>query len=129
MSNACTVLEFQKLYQTHLAAFSLADQWQRGDALNKMLESLRRLHYLTLTRSNVTPRNHPMVEIRGQFSLAKRLPELVQIDLANLWAQLTGSASHAFHTFHRTQSGFDGVFLAVVDGAVVTYLVQIESRE
>ncbi|MBS1713365.1 MAG: hypothetical protein JST30_03425 [Armatimonadetes bacterium] len=125
MSHSCTPTEFQRQFEHHLAAFSLADSWQRGDALRKILASLSRMGYFSITRSEVTTKNHPMLEVRGQFSLAKRLPDLVQVDLSNIWADSTSDACRSVHAFAKTAEGFDMLLLAVFGATVVTCCLHV----
>jgi len=120
MSHQCSPTEFQRQFEHHLAAFSLADSWQRSDALKRILAFLRQMGYFSVTKSEVTAKNNPMLEVRGQFSLAKRLPDLVQIDLSNLWAADTSDACRSLHAFAKTADGFDMLLLAVFGATVVT---------
>ena len=125
MSSLCNPFEFSRQYQSYVSAYSLADHWQRGDALRDFLNCLKRLGYINVGRSEVTTKNHPMIEVRSQFSLAKRLPDLVQIDLSNIWAEASAGSTHSVHTFEKTNSGFDAYFLSVLGSNVVTYCVRV----
>lgn len=125
MSNACNVTEFQRQFNTCLAAYALADKWQRDDALKSFLGMLNKLGYFRVGRAETTVKNSPMVEVQGFFSLAKTLPDLVQIDLERLWNCVCAEAQHAFHAFERAESGFSGHFLSVSDSTVVTLRLNV----
>jgi len=125
MSSKCSPFEFEKQFQAYLSAYALADHWQRSDAMKSFMLSVARLHYFSVAKMEITTKNHPMIEVRGQFSLAKRLPELVQIDMSNVWNEACSKASHAFHTYEKTSLGFDAFFMAVCDNTVVTYMIEV----
>ena len=125
MSSKCDSFEFEKQFLSYLSAYPLADHWQRSDAMKEFLSTMSRLHYFSVRKMEVTTKNNPMIEVRGQFSLAKRLPELVQIDLSNIWNESSLDASHAFHSFQKTASGFDASFMAIYDSILVTYKVEV----
>ena len=125
MSNQCSRYDFDKQFQSYRSAYTLADQWQRGDALQDFVTSLRRLNYISVGRSEVTTKNHPMIEVKSQFALAKRLPELVQIDLTTVWKEASKGASHACHAYEWTPSGFDAHFLLVQDSAAFTFCIHV----
>ena len=125
MSSKCSPFEFEKQFQNYLSAYPLADHWQRSDAMKDFLLAVSRLRYFSVAKMEITTKNHPMIEVRGQFSLAKRLPELVQIDMSNVWNEASVRASHAFHTFEKTSLGFDGFFMAVCDNTIITYMIEV----
>lgn len=125
MSQPCPAHEFERKLQSHVAAFEMADPWFRAEALKTFLDALARLHYFRVTRAEVTPRNHPMIEVRGQFSLAKRLPDLVQIDLGTVWNEAMESAEKTLHAFTRTPDGFDGDFLFVKGAVMITIRLHV----
>ena len=117
--------EFQRKFQDYLGAYNLADKWERSDSLQWFTRALRRLGYFSVTRSEVSPKNNPMVEVKGQFSLAKRLPELVQIDLLNVWRDAVQNSEHVCHSFEVNKSGIQAHFLAVFDSTIITFQLDV----
>lgn len=117
--------EFQRKFQDFLGAYNLADNWQRSDSLQWFIKALRRLGYFSVTKSEVSPKNTPMVEVKGQFSLAKRLPELVQIDLLNIWREATQNSEQICHSFEVNKNGLQAQFLAVFDSTLITFQLDV----
>lgn len=128
MSSLCNTTEFERHFNNYLAAYALADSWQRSDALRSFINMLGRLHYFQIGKASVTTKNTPMVEIQGFFSLAKTLPDLVQVDLNTVWTQASANAMHAAHAFERGTAGFDAHFLSVDKATVTTYRIQVKGN-
>ena len=128
MSSLCKPFEYKGQSQTFLSTFSVPDKWQQGDAMQQLVKSLRRLTYVTVGKKEITSMMEPMIEMRCDFALAKRLPELVQIDLSTVWNEASASAKYAFHSYERSKSGFDGSFLAVFGAHVYTYCLHVVEK-
>ena len=125
MNSLCSSFEFKKHFENFLAAYPIADQWQRGDAMREFINTLSKLSYIRVSKSEVTTASQPMIEVKCQFALAMRLPDLVQIDLTRVWDDATSEASYSYHTFERTPLGIDGHFLAVAGSIIFTYCLHV----
>lgn len=126
MSSLCNASDFPRHFNNYLAAYALADPWQRSDGLRTFVGMLGKLGYFRVGRASATSKNTPMVEVQGFFSLARTLPDLVQVDLETLWSQASSETMHAHHAFEKGSSGFDGHFLCVKDGTLTTYRLQVQ---
>jgi hypothetical protein len=125
MSQLCSLNEINKKFDDLWGAYSLADQWERGDALRLVLTALRRLNYFTVTSSCVLPKNNPMAEIKGRFSLAKRLPELVQVDLLTVWRESQQGLDYVYHAFTKSSFGFSAQLMSVRGQIVSSVELQV----
>ncbi|MBS1724443.1 MAG: hypothetical protein JSS66_15985 [Armatimonadetes bacterium] len=129
MSLGCSHRQFEKHYRDYLSLYALADIWQRSEASKSFVKSLSRMAYFNMRRAEVSIRNHPMVDVIGVVSMAKRLPEHVQQDFIKVWREASGRSSRAFHAISMTDEGFLAEFMALYGSYIVTYrLVVIAER-
>lgn len=129
MSVACDHKQFSKNFRDYVSLYSLADIWQRSEASKAFVYSIKRMNYFNLHRAEVSIRNHPMVDILGRVSMAKRMPEHVQADFVKVWREASGRSSTAFHAISNTPEGFHAEFMALYGGYFVTFrLIVIAER-
>ncbi|MCW5937142.1 MAG: hypothetical protein KIT11_07545 [Fimbriimonadaceae bacterium] len=113
MSTKLEPAAFKKKLDDLLAIYEQADNWGRQDASKRLQASLRRLHYLEVTRATVTTKTDPMIEMRGRFMVSRRVIDLVLIDLQTVWNDTTAGDEEAYHCFVITEDGFGARFASV----------------
>ncbi len=127
MSERLSPDEFSKRQRDWIAAYEPASAWDRRDTLNALLQAFRRLSYFEVTKSGVTTLLVPMVEVRGRFSVVRRIAELVQLDIETIVRDATPPGAKTVTSVANSPDGFTFRVCLVEAGVATSLQIQAES--